>query len=85
MRFKGPLGPFLATIMAKWTNFAILAQFGPVLLIKSRILVHFPVELIGGSIWEILSSLSHSIGDLGGYNKWALGPFLAKNGLNWLI
>ena len=54
------------TIGAKWTDFAILAQFDQVLLIKSRILVHFLVKLIYGSFWEILSCPSLSIGDLWG-------------------
>ena len=55
-----------------WANFSSIAPFDPALLIKSRILVHFLVELIYGSFWKVLSNPSHSATDLWG-NKWTVG------------
>ena len=48
----------------KWASVASIATFDPALLITSRILVHFLVELTYGSFWEILSYPSHSVGNL---------------------
>ena len=41
--------------------------FDPDLLIKSRVWVHFLVELIYGGFWEILRCPSHSVTDLRGF------------------
>ena len=65
-----------------WANFASIAPFDPALLIKSRILVHFLVELICGSFWEIFSCPSHSVGELWWY-KWALGLISEPRGYKW--
>ena len=56
-----------AKFWIKWTNFAILVAFDPGLLIKSRILSHFLVNLIYGGVWGSLGCPHHSIGDLLGF------------------
>ena len=64
--------------------FASLAQFNPVLLLKSRILVYFPVELICGSVWEIWAVQVTPL-EIYGVYKWVPGPKLGLNGLIWLF
>ena len=76
--YKWTPEPFLAKIGAKWTYFAILAPFHPCLLIKSKISVHFLVELTFGSFWKILSCPTYSVGDLWGLSVGFEGQISAK-------